>query len=439
MREKACLPRLRVLFFLITAAAALLTSCADYNYNAAPGSQAKIGSGHLAVADSENGRVLIFDAPFVTGESASIALGQANFSQTVGWPEGPAVLEGPFGMALDSSGGLYVADFWGSRVVQFQPPFATDMDAILEVGATSFSEAGTPTPYFCDQHPSSALCGAASVAMDSDGNLWVADAWNGRVVEFRAPIQQAMSASLVVGQPNLSSIAVCNGQNTFLGSGSGDAPIPANASVLCSPTAVVFDQYGDLWISDSGNGRVLEYSPPFSSSMPAKLELGYPAAVGMNSLEDACAQNANSATASKLCGPAKLAFDAQGNLWVADSNYNRVLRFSPPFANGMSASLVIGQQDFTHGGTHGNPPATAAANTLSYPNGVTLDANGDLIVADTGDSRVLIFVPPFTNGMKASAVIGQADMSSWKGQGCEGSSGSPSASTLCHPQGVLAF
>lgn len=364
--------------------------------------------------------------------SASIVLGQSGFSAYEFLPPGPNLLYGPVGLALDASGDLYVTDIGGNRVDEFEPPFGNGMNASLDVGVPSPSYGEG----YCGQ-PLMSLCMPINAILDSVGNLWVADADHGRVVEYQQPIQQAMAVNLAIGQPNLQTITNCDGGYAQTPVGESGYPASANATELCYPSAIAFDGNGDLWVADAGNGRVLEYTPPFSTGMAASLEIGYPVTVGMDSsyLND-CSQTPNSATAANLCGPSAIVFDAQGNLWVTDSNYNRVLRFDPPFTSGMSASLVLGQPDFTHGSA-----GATAADTLNDATGISFDADGDLIVADAGNGRVLFFVPPFTSGMSASVVVGQPDMLSHAGYGCgvPGEFGNPSASTFCKPEGVLAF
>jgi hypothetical protein len=102
-----------------------------------------------------------------------------------------------------------------------------------------------------------------------------------------------------------------------------------------------------------------------------------------------------------------LAMDTGGSLYVADDANHRVLRFSPPFSTNMAASLVIGQADFISGSA--NRGGTAGQDTLNRPKGVAMDASGNLYVAEYENNRVTRYSQPFSNGMLASDVFGQPD------------------------------
>jgi hypothetical protein len=91
---------------------------------------------------------------------------------------------------------------------------------------------------------------------------------------------------------------------------------------------------------------------------------------------------------------------------MADFGNHRVSEFEPPFTTNMSASLVLGQMDFTHGlSNQGGANPTSA--TLRFPYQVSFDSSGRLFVSDAGNTRTLVFMPPFGNGMNATLVIGQ--------------------------------
>lgn len=126
---------------------------------------------------------------------------------------------------------------------------------------------------------------------------------------------------------------------------------------------------------------------------------------GMNALlvigQPSFTTNTAATTATGFSGPFPPAFDSSGNLWVPDASNSRVLEFVPPFSNGMAASLVIGQSTFTTG------IGATTASGLMNPSGVKFDSSGNMWISDTQNSRVLEYVPPFSTGMSASLVIGQ--------------------------------
>ena len=119
--------------------------------------------------------------------------------------------------------------------------------------------------------------------------------------------------------------------------------------------------------------------------------------------------------------------DTLGHLFVSDTDGDRILRFSPPFSNGMAADMVIGQRSFT------TSICGVDASTLCHPRGVALDASGNLFVADSNNNRVLVFEAPLTSGESASLLIGQA---AFNDKHCN-RSGSPGPQTLCGPRGVI--
>ena len=187
--------------------------------------------------------------------------------------------------------------------------------------------------------------------------------------------------------------AIVFGQGNFTGNGA----IAVNT--LNHPDGFAFDPQGNLWIADSSNNRILEYKTPFSTGEAPSVVLGQRTFVN---------NATGSTTANTLNIPSALAFDPQGNLWIADSSNNRTLEF--PTANlitGGSANVVIGQTGFGATST-GN-----TANTLNNPHALAFDPSGNLWVADGSNHRIL--KPPvgnlITNGF-ANVVIGQTGFGS---------------------------
>lgn len=220
---------------------------------------------------------------------------------------------------------------------------------------------------------------------DSSGNLWVADSYNNRVVKFTAPFSDEMPATLVLGQKDFESTAAGIG-----------------ASRLSLPMDAAFDRNGNLWIADLANNRVLAFAPPFHNGTNASLVVGQP---------DFSSTGSNT-TQNRLIAPYAIAFDASGNLWVADAGNSRVLEFQQPFSTGMNASLVIGQPDFTHNycitSSRQYNETCGTRRMLNAPSKVAFDPSGDLWVGEGAAAvgRILEFKPPFENGMEAALVFG---------------------------------
>jgi hypothetical protein len=408
--------RLVVVCLFSSALMACLTACYLFGNSSLtstpPHTPLPKGTMNYAVADTYNNRVLIYNIPFSTDESASVVLGQANFtSGTL-----PAIAANtfyyPVSAAADSAGNLYVADYDFCRVLQFKPPFTNNMNASVVFGEPDFTTANCASG-------ASALGYVYAAAIDGDGDLWVSDYKNSRIVEYVPPFSNGMSATLVIGQTSLSGTAGCN-------QGLG-AP---TASTLCEQVGMTFDASGNLWVSDLANNRVLEYKPPFSNDMAASLELGQPS--GATAFTSYTANNGG-LSATSLYDPAQPAFDGDGNLWVVDYLNNRVLEYVPPFSNGMAATLELGHPSGATAFTTGTASTTQSG--FYYPYGISFDSSGNIQVVDYDNNRVMIFAPPFSNGMNATAVFGQTNFTS----GTFNQGGSVGANTLYGPLGGVTF
>jgi len=249
------------------------------------------------------------------------------------------------------------------------------MNASVVIGQPNFtsSDCGAPTQ--------STLCDAEAVSVDGAGNVWITDAEHNRVLEYKPPFATGMAASLVLGQPDFSS-----------------AGCKATAKGLCRPAGTAFDRRGGLYVADSGNNRVLVYKPPFTNGMAASRVIGQP---------DFVSSSCNT-TQNGLCQPEAVA-RRRKRLFVADTGNRRVLGYLAPFVTGMKASLVLGQPNFTSPPTDGCETSQTSA---CSPIGLGVNRQGQLYVADENDDRTVRYAPPFTNGMNASLVIGQPDFTS---------------------------
>jgi sugar lactone lactonase YvrE len=284
------------------------------------------------------------------------ALGTNFTTNTAG--TGATSLNYPSSIAVDGSGGLYVADTLNNRVLYF-PRGSFTADAVYGQGA-----AGTD---FTDNTPTTSATGLnypEGVAVDGNGGLYVADEGNNRILHFP---RGSFTADAVYGQGTAGT--------DFIDSNAG-----AGATGLDGPTGVALDGNGGLYVADTLNNRVLRFP---RGSFTADAVYGQGAAG-----TDFTDSNAG-AGATGLDGPTGVALDGNGGLYLADTLNNRILHFP---TGSFTANAVYGQGvagvNFT-----GTMHATGTTG-MNGPTGVAVESNGDLFVADQSNNRVLYFAPP---------------------------------------------
>lgn len=203
-------------------------------------------------------------------------------------------------MAVDAAGNLYVPDFFNHRVLRYDQPFDTDGVADQVWGQADFNGhecnrgagpgAAPDASGLCLAPPNGQGTIEAGVAVDADGNLWVTDKMNHRVLRYprgAGAANPSGTADLVLGQRDMS------------GHARG-----AGLEALNAPGAVRVDRRGVVFVADTYNSRLLAYEPPLRSGMSASYMIG-----------------------SGLNQPSGLNFGPDGDLWVNDSFNRRLLRF----------------------------------------------------------------------------------------------------------------
>jgi sugar lactone lactonase YvrE len=317
--------------------------------------------------------------------SICIVIGQPDLTAlAAGKPPSATSIGNPTAVAFDSKGDLWVVDNGNDRVLEYKPPFSTDEAASLVIGQTSLTGSG-------DSSPSGALFGPTGLAFDASGDLWVTDSGNNRVLEFKSPFSDGESATLVIGQPTFGG---------YIGT--------TTAGGLNSPAYLAFDPSGNLWVTDQGNNRVLEFAAPLSTGQKASLVIG----------QSNFTAFAPASGARGLFEPLGIGFDPKGDLWVVDSANNRVLEYGAPFSTDEPGSMVIGESGFTSGSSSTGLNAYAIA----------FDSSGNLWISD-GISGVGEATAPFSTGEAVGQMIGPKAVT---GNGTSPGSG------LKDPQG-LAF
>jgi len=307
-------------------------------------------------------------------------------------------------------------------------------------------------------HPSTiTLCGPAQVVADAQGNLWVADFDNNRVLMY--PPGSAI-AGKVFGQYGSFATRGCN-QHPPAGSHYPAAP---SQYTLCQPIGVAVDQHGTLYVADSIDNRVLVYLDAAGkpSDAPADFVLGQPN-FSATSRNDVPAGGNGSFTCGaprpasrcSLGGPMELSLDARGDLLVPDLDNHRVLMWSASTLAAVGpevcarrcfipASRVWGQYGSFATDLSNNPgippdssprctiitvATPASACTLSDPWATLVDGRGDLFVADTANNRVLEYADAIATGRQDASMVYGQDGNFVNSR----TAGYTSASSLWHP------
>jgi len=299
-----------------------------------PAGVAVDGSGNLWIADTGNHRVRRVGSG--GGISTVAGSGLAGYGGD-GDRAGLAQLNVPRGLAIDASGNLLIADRDNHRVRQVN---AAGRIATLAGAGAAAGDGGPAT--------SAQLFFPSGAVLDPAGGLYISDSAYHRVRRVTGVV-----ISTVAG----------TGSAGF----SGDQG-QATAARLSSPRGLALDGGANLYIADRENNRVRRVSTAGVISTVAGLGASGPGG------EEAL-----------LSGPAGVAVDQAGNLYIADRNNHRVQRVTPVG----EVSTVAGTG--TAGFNGDEEPAPASQ--LSSPSGVTVDDTGNLYIADRGNHRIRRVTP----------------------------------------------
>ncbi|SEG69868.1 NHL repeat-containing protein [Bryocella elongata] len=306
---------------------------------ASPSAVAYDSSGNLFVADAANH--VIREVLASNGKIQTVAgTGVEGYSGD-GGAATSAQLDTPTGIAVDTSGNLYIADSHNHRVRLVSGGTIT---TIAGTGAAGFSGDGAAAT-------SAQLNMPHGVAVDASGNVYIADTNNFRVRKLSSG--------------NITTIAGTGEQNF-----AGDAGA-ATAAALDSPVAVAVDGAGNVYVADLHNQRIRA----INTSGVISTVVGS----GALSFAGGFGGDGSSATAAALSRPSGVSVDAAGNLYIADSNNQRIRAVT---AGGIATLAGNGTQGFAGDG--------GALNAASFdtPVAAVLDANGDVSVADRGNQRL---------------------------------------------------
>ncbi len=353
-----------------------------------------VGS-RMGIVDDALNRILLFDtidkwsSDTTVPPEANGVVGQPNYSSVtansgVGFNpvSGPSTLWQPSAVAFTGSD-LFLADTSNNRVLDLPFLGSTFGPATRVLGQDRFD---MRAPNLIEGREfdflaatTSGTVADAGLALDTGSgtpHLYVADPYNNRVLGFKdfRSLKYGAKADIVIGQPDFNS-GLCN-QN-------GD-PNHRGPSTLCRPVGVLVDAAGSLYVADSGNSRVLRFPAPFNNTtQQADLVLGQ---------KDFTTQITDPSSTT-MSQPYGLAFAGNAGLLVSDTVHNRVLYFAftaggtfrGGIDNGLAATKVMGQPDFTTGSSG------STDDKLNAPHHISTDSEARPYVADSGNNRVVIF------------------------------------------------
>lgn len=248
-----------------------------------------------------------------------------------------AQLDLPLGLALDSSGNLYIADSVNQKIRKVSGGTITTVAGSGTSGYSGDKAAAT----------SAELLNPSGVAVDSIGNIYIADTGN-HVIREVVTGATATAAGVAAGD-----IITFAGTNTGGYSGDGGA---ATSAELDLPTGVAVDAAGNVYIADSANNVIREVSGGNIHTI-----------VG------------GSSTTLQLNDPETVAVDASGNLYISEQSGYRISKFS-------DGNLTILAGNGYNGYSGDNGPAVDAQ--LDEPSAIALDSKGYLYICDTDNSRI---------------------------------------------------
>ena len=281
-----------------------------------PSGVAVDSSGNIFITDQDNHRIRKVDT---SGNISTVAgSGTPGFSGD-GGPATSAKIQSPLRVELDPSGNLFFTDFNNRRIRKVDT--SGTITTVAGTGAAGFSGDGGPA--------TSAQLGLfpGGVAVDSSGNLFIADKSNNRIrkvetvaaaVPTHTPTPTATPTPTPTATPTptptpvpvvFEDISTVAGDGTF---GFGDDGGPATSAQLKNPFGVAVDSAGNLFIAGNFNHRIRKVDTSGNISTVAGT-----GTAGFSG-------DGGAATSAQLDRPFGVAVDSSGNLFIADLLNNRI-------------------------------------------------------------------------------------------------------------------
>ncbi|MGI4751407.1 MAG: gliding motility-associated C-terminal domain-containing protein [Janthinobacterium lividum] len=282
------------------------------------------GSGNLFVAEYNSIRK-ITPTGLVTTFAGNLQAGSSDGTGNT------AYFNNPMGLAADALGNVYVADVGNNKIRKIDP--SGIVTTVAGSGTKTFADGiGTAAGFNNPQ----------SITLDAIGNIYVADYGNSR-------IRKITQAGIVT---------------TIAGSNYGFADGPGTTAKFISPSGIVSDKAGNIYVADQGNKRIRK--------------------IDQNGIVTTLAGNGNAGimdgagNIATFYNPSGLAIDAEGNIYVSDQLSMKIRQVTPTgFVSTVAGNTTIGSVD-----------GIGIKASFSYPFGLVTDADNNIYVADAGNNKI---------------------------------------------------
>lgn len=299
---------------------------------------------------------------------------------------GPAIkaeLDNPFGIVRGPDGAFYYCEYTGQRIRRIGKDGV--ITTIAGTGAVGFSGDGGPALQATFNKPH-------ELRFDAAGDLYIVDMVNHAVrkIDMKSGILTTIAGT---GQPGYS----------------GDGG-PAVKAQFKQPHSIQFGPEGDLYVCDIGNHviRRIDMKTGTISTFAGTGKAGD-------------TPDGSPIEGTPLKGPRSLDFDKDGNLWLATREGNQVFKFDLK-AGKIHHIAGTGKSGFTG---HGGPALEA---TLSGPKGISVDADGNVWLADCESHSIRMI----------DAKTGKIELIAGTGKKGDGADGDPLKCEMARPHGVYA-
>ncbi len=397
-------------------------------------------NGNLIIADAFNNRLravaarngTFYGQKMVTGHIYTIVGTGAGAYSGDGGPARAASFDSTGKIAIDSAGNIVLPDLFSGRIrvvaaktgtFYGQHMVAGDIYTVAGPGGTSLGNQGPATK--------GRLFDPAGVTVDHTGNLVIADSFDYRVRVVATATGLFYGKHMVAG--DIYTIAG-NGQHAYSGDGG-----PALDAGLGRPIAVTVDKAGNIAIADWQDPRVRMVAVKTGTFWGQHMKAGHIYTIAGTGTSGYFG-NGGPAAKAGLSLTEDVAADATGNLLIADTGNNRVrvlaARNGTFYGVAMKAAhlyTIAGNGNRSESGDGG--PALKAE--LARPEGVAVNGNGNIEVADTGGNRVRLAAA--TSGTFFGRKMVAGDIYTVAGNGkrfFDGDGGLATATAVSAPEGV---